>query len=966
MKYTYNKIFCLTMGILTILAAVFLINSRVAAEGMTITKIGEWGTGVYEDVFVESGYAYCAAAGAGLDIIDIREPSNPKKIGNCDTSEYADNVYVDGKYAFVTSLSGDLNVINISNPESPSLEGYLQTVNFISDVAASGGYAYLAHDYKGLYIISVQDPTQPLLVYQFDVSANGIRGVCVEGDYAYLTDDQNQILRVLDIKDPNSPVEVGAFELAEVPLKVHVSCGYAYLLLSDGIHRKVKIFDISDPATPDLVETYEVSDNASRLTSAANYLYIASGESGLQIINVSDPANPSLTGTYDTADSVRSVGLSTGYAFLADGFGGLKAIDISNPSTPALTGVYDTSGDAVDVYSSDGYAYLVNREGLKIINVINPSNPILAGTYETPGDAVGIFIDGDYAYIADAQNGLQILDISDPTTPISVGKMEPLTALDVYIMDGYAFIACGTDGLKVVDVKDPSSLKLVDDYSIYNRALDVYVTGNYAYVASYTQDLKVFNVSNPANLSYVGGYTTSNFVESVYVDGDHAYVVERGPVSTRGYLRNFDVSIPGSPTGISYLEVNGAASVFMEGNFAYVAAREYGLQIVDVSNPNEMVLFKNYDTPGYAMATHVKDQYTYVADGYSGKLIIFPAAGSSSDTDSDGLPDELEQQVCTDPNDADTDNDGIIDGDEDVNHNGVVDAGETDPCDLDTDGDGIQDGTEQGITTGHADTDSGVFQPDGDAGSTTTDPLNPDSDYDGLTDGQEDVNFNGAVDAGERDPNIKDHTFDANSATFTNPLMPSGADTIGGKLEYEGFGTLAGYERYIETVGKEIVDGVECVKVMVRGFGNDPDPDVDTEWYYTWLAEDTDQCIWSLKGYNGMYEVAVTHGAAGAYLTMPADPVAGQVFYPFEHDVDSKEVLGTDLTVPSLGTGSGPFSGVVKLNVSKLGGTVFEQEYYAPGSWIVKHEMNGGASGWELKTDINTKALPALMLLLSD
>ena len=107
------------------------------------------------------------------------------------------------------------------------------------------------------------------------------------------------------------------------------------------------------------------------------------------------------------------------------------------------------------------------------------------------------------------------------------------------------------------------------------------------------------------------------------------------------------------------------------------------------------------------------------------------------DSDGDGLPDYLESQGCTDPYDADTDDDGISDGVEDANHNGVVDPDETDPCDIDTDDDGIQDGTELGYTLYDIgpDTDTDIFQPDMDPES-TTDPLDDDTDDDGLLDGE--------------------------------------------------------------------------------------------------------------------------------------------------------------------------------------------------------------------------------------
>lgn len=131
---------------------------------------------------------------------------------------------------------------------------------------------------------------------------------------------------------------------------------------------------------------------------------------------------------------------------------------------------------------------------------------------------------------------------------------------------------------------------------------------------------------------------------------------------------------------------------------------------------------------------------------------------NADDLDGDGIPNSVEDQSsCLSSTDADSDDDGIPDGDEDVNANGLKDQSETHPCEVDSDGDGVQDGTEIGLTTSDisSDTDTGVFQPDLDP-STTTDPLNSDSDGDGLTDGEEDLNTNGRVDSGESNPGKKE------------------------------------------------------------------------------------------------------------------------------------------------------------------------------------------------------------------
>ncbi|MEQ8979289.1 MAG: hypothetical protein RL846_15245, partial [Deltaproteobacteria bacterium] len=124
---------------------------------------------------------------------------------------------------------------------------------------------------------------------------------------------------------------------------------------------------------------------------------------------------------------------------------------------------------------------------------------------------------------------------------------------------------------------------------------------------------------------------------------------------------------------------------------------------------------------------------------------------ANEDLDGDGLTNLAEYTLQTFPNDLDTDDDGLSDGDEDRNHNGVIEPDETDPRLFDTDGDGLSDGQERGAITpitssrpGIAGTDANVFIPDAN-NATTTDPLNADTDGDGLSDGVEDANFDGAL-----------------------------------------------------------------------------------------------------------------------------------------------------------------------------------------------------------------------------
>jgi uncharacterized repeat protein (TIGR01451 family) len=126
------------------------------------------------------------------------------------------------------------------------------------------------------------------------------------------------------------------------------------------------------------------------------------------------------------------------------------------------------------------------------------------------------------------------------------------------------------------------------------------------------------------------------------------------------------------------------------------------------------------------------------------------------DTDGDGISDDGEKKIGTDPNDWDTDDDGTPDGAEfapelDSDGDGLDNA-----HDADSDNDGLFDGTEQGYDCKNRQTNLalGRCRPDADNGKTTTNPVKPDTDRGGVNDGSEDPNLNGAVDTGESDPSF--------------------------------------------------------------------------------------------------------------------------------------------------------------------------------------------------------------------
>lgn len=166
---------------------------------------------------------------------------------------------------------------------------------------------------------------------------------------------------------------------------------------------------------------------------------------------------------------------------------------------------------------------------------------------------------------------------------------------------------------------------------------------------------------------------------------------------------------------------------------------------------------------------------------------------NNPDTDGDGLDDGEEiYKYGTNPLVADSDGDGLNDGQEiaagtnpfsgDADQDGLNDSQElaygTDPNNPDTDGDGLNDGAEV----------AGVVRViDGVSYTFTSDPTLPDSDFDGLDDNVEiagyDVDGNGVIDY-YSDPMQGDSDGDGLNdaqevAAFTNPMN---SDTDGDGL----------------------------------------------------------------------------------------------------------------------------------------------------------------------------------------
>ena len=145
---------------------------------------------------------------------------------------------------------------------------------------------------------------------------------------------------------------------------------------------------------------------------------------------------------------------------------------------------------------------------------------------------------------------------------------------------------------------------------------------------------------------------------------------------------------------------------------------------VEIDENGNVIVTPGTDAEGPISVTIEDPDLPKDANGEN-KVVVDVPVEPVKDTDGDGLPDDKEKELGTDPNKADTDDDGINDGDEvngsknpfDKDGKKVEDGkpgAPTDPTKADTDGDGTNDGAE-------------VNNKDKDGNPAPTDPNDPNS-----------------------------------------------------------------------------------------------------------------------------------------------------------------------------------------------------------------------------------------------
>lgn len=551
------------------------------------------------------------------DFDNLNAQPKMQDIFNRNTNGYARGVYIAGDYAYVAVGDYGLAIIDISDPTNPGTPVYKDTSGEAQSVFVEGNYAFVADLGSGLAIIDISNPLSPGSIY-YEPTTGFANDVYVSGDYAYVATGSSG-LAVISISDPTNPGPTIYLDTPGNSNGIYVDGNYAYTseLSSFQANNGLRSYDISDPTNPTFADHRETFTYWVRsVYVAGDYVYVAAGPMDLAVIDISDPINLGQPKYANGPGAVcYDVYVSGDYAYFAVDTNGMAIIDISDPINPSSPIYVDTPGNARGVCVEGDYAYIGDgNNGLVIIKIgeiIDPEPPY----YESITNANAVQVVGDYAYVAAA--GLAVVDISDPTNPGPVYYESSAWYSSVYVSGNYAYLTDDMNNhFRVVDISDPTNPSFFAFDFLLPYVYDIFVEGDFAYV-SYSDGLFIVNISDPSDPTPIRIKTLDHGL-GVHIEGNYAYVA-----AGESGLAVVDISDPINPGSVYYEDISGWANdVYVEGDYAYIAADTFGLAIIDISNPTNPGAPVYRSTSGIANGVWIAGDHAYVADDSSGLAVI--------------------------------------------------------------------------------------------------------------------------------------------------------------------------------------------------------------------------------------------------------------------------------------------------------------------------------------------------------
>jgi hypothetical protein len=351
---------------------------------------------------LDADYAYVAADGAGLRIVDISDPFNLIEVGWLGSSSHFVSIAKSNHTAYVADWSGGLKLIDVSSPTDPfSASSYEPPAYTWGGIEATGDYVFVGDDF-GIKIVDMVTPEFPILV-SWERLTSGSENLALAKGMLFVAGGYSGLFSV-DIDNVEDPIVLGNYDTPGFASDLSLKDDYAFVADFD---MGVRTVDVSSPTNPIEVSALQLNGSAVAVDITGDILFVACAGDGLSVVDITTPLNLTEVGHYTTTNNVHDVAAGGDYAYLAEGGAGLTILDVSTPSDPSVVSNFSDVGYALSITLIDDYVYVSdNRQLVHVVDVSSPEDPEEMAVRYLPETNTGVSIASGDAYLANGSGGL--------------------------------------------------------------------------------------------------------------------------------------------------------------------------------------------------------------------------------------------------------------------------------------------------------------------------------------------------------------------------------------------------------------------------------------------------------------------------------------------------------------------------------------------------------------------------------
>lgn len=524
------------------------------------------------------------------------------------------NIDTDGRLAVASTRDLRIVTIDVSDGQRPRLLGSIKLqhplqLGTIGSLIQLGSRAVVAlSNSGGLVLLDLDDPQIPRVLHHLPMPEQVADLLAVEGR-VYAACRKSGVWQVSNAGDRLQAVRLPGLEQAWRVARA------GNRLVAVSLQGELALYDLDAAGHPSLAGLHHMEGEVRGVALGPEILYLSRADGSLREYSLTAWPRLHARGQLQLAARPLLLQLSDDGTTLLCSLTGVGAcvIDVRHAGTPTVVGWLTGTGEAInDLTFSGGRVLTVNSRGLRVhrLDDLRGRQSGVAPIFADPQASARLtsWHGHGVAYSTSAA-----VPLTRRAPPHNVGL---LAVPAVPVGRSVHLYRPADDGGSMFSLEE--RLLLDDDVAaVLQRDDRLYVLGR--------RSLVILSRASTGGWVRLGGFAPFVAGEAMaWVEPDRLLVADR-----HHGLFLLDVSVPSAPRMMAsrllpeFLgKTGGIYDLLVSGGRAYVARSEFGVQVIALSQPGQLRVLQQIDTPGLARRLALHDDLLLVADRGKGIQVI--------------------------------------------------------------------------------------------------------------------------------------------------------------------------------------------------------------------------------------------------------------------------------------------------------------------------------------------------------